>query len=278
MTSVNPSDANPTSEPLSDGRPSDGSSFDARPSDHGAIGSHWFEAMADHMGHAYLRYSFTKGTMQEVGFLASELGLQPGMRVLDVGCGPGRHSLELARRGMAVVGLDISQSFVDLGNEQAKTEMLSALSFVRGDARKLSFDAEFDAVISLCQGGFGLVGRSEDGSADARVLEGITRSLKPGGRVALSAFSAYFQLQHLESNDSFDAATGVNHERTEVRNSEGAAIEVDLWTTCFTPLELRLLANNAGLHVDSLYAVTPGAYRRDPPTIATPEFLLVARR
>ena len=53
---------------------------------------HWFEPLADHMGEAYLRYSFTKGTENEVGFIVDELGLQPGMRVLDVGCGPGRHS------------------------------------------------------------------------------------------------------------------------------------------------------------------------------------------
>jgi hypothetical protein len=40
----------------------------------------------------------------------------------------------------------------------------------------------------------------------------------------------------------FDAATGVNHERTEVRDERSPAAEVDLWTGCFTPRELRLLA------------------------------------
>ena len=47
---------------------------------------HWFEAMADHMGEAYLRYSFTKGTAQEVRFVIEQLGLRPGDRVLDVAC------------------------------------------------------------------------------------------------------------------------------------------------------------------------------------------------
>jgi SAM-dependent methyltransferase len=240
--------------------------------------SHWFELMATHMGPAYLRYSFTKGTVQEVGFLVEVLSLKPGMRVLDVGCGPGRHSLELARRGCRVVGLDISQSFLDVGTQQAEAEGLSNVSFVRGDARALTFVEEFDAVISLCQGGFGLVGRTEDGRADGTVLEGMAAALKRGGQLALSAFSAYFQLQHLESTDSFDAATGVNHERTEVRNAEGASLEVDLWTTCFTPLELRLLTERAGLQVKHLYSVTPGTYLANEPTITSPEFLVIASR
>ncbi len=64
------------------------------------FGSHWFEAMADFMGPAYLRYSFTKGTTQEVTFLMEAARIEPGMRVLDVGCGPGRHTLELAARGV----------------------------------------------------------------------------------------------------------------------------------------------------------------------------------
>ncbi|MCU1399766.1 MAG: putative methyltransferase, partial [Acidimicrobiales bacterium] len=77
---------------------------------------HWFEPLADHMGPAYLRYSFTKGTRQEVEFLVGALDLRPGMRVLDVGCGPGRHAHALAELGIEVHGVDISQTFVDLAN------------------------------------------------------------------------------------------------------------------------------------------------------------------
>ena len=84
------------------------------------------------------------------------LGLGPGTRVLDVGCGPGRHSLALAARGIEVVGVDISQRFVDLAT--AATPPGQPARFERLDARALPFDAEFDAAISLCQGAFGLAG------------------------------------------------------------------------------------------------------------------------
>jgi SAM-dependent methyltransferase len=236
---------------------------------------HWFERVAEHLGPGYLRYSFTKGTEQEVGFLVEVLGLEPGARVLDVGCGPGRHARALAGRGIEVVGVDISQRFVDLAATGAPT----GATFVRADARDLRFDAEFDAVISLCQGAFGLSGGPGaplDG--DGEVLAGIARALRPGGRAAVSAFSAYFQLRYLEDGDAFDADAGVNHERTSVRDEHGVEAEVDLWTTCFTPRELRLLAGAAGLHVDAIWSVTPGAYRRDPPRIDAPELLLVADR
>lgn len=237
--------------------------------------SHWFEPVADHLGRAYLRYSFTKGTEQEVGFLVEALALEPGMRILDVGCGPGRHAHALAARGMDVVGIDISQRFVDLAIADAPP----GATFHRGDARDLRFDAEFDAAISLCQGGFGLIGGPGaplDG--DGVVLAGIGRSLRPGGRLAVSAFSAYFQLRYLEDHDRFDADSGVNHERTEVRDEAGAVAEVDLWTTCFTPRELRLLAAAAGLEVEHIWSVAPGAYRAAAPETDTPELLLVARR
>jgi SAM-dependent methyltransferase len=226
-------------------------------------------AGGEHLGRAYLRYSFTKGTEQEVAFLVDALDLRPGQRVLDVGCGPGRHARALAERGIEVVGVDLSPRFVELAAEGAP----AGATFVVGDARRLTFDAEFDAVISLCQGGFGLV-REDDPS----VLDGIVRALRPGGRVALTAFSAYFCVRYLEETDVFDAASGVNVERTTIRDEAGAEVPFVLETTCFTPRELRLLCAAAGLDVEHLWSTAPGAYARNPPDLDHPEFLLVGRR
>lgn len=237
-------------------------------------GSHWFEPLADHMGEAYLRYSFTKGTVQEVDHLIDALGLQPGDRLLDVGCGPGRHAHEFARRGVSVHGIDIAQRFVDIATEHAP----DGATFERLDARALPFDAEFDAVVCLCQGAFGLM--TADGD-DETVLAGMSRTLRPGGRLALSAFSSYFVLKHWPEghhDGAFDADLGVNHERTELRSEAGEVTEADLWTGCYTPRELRLLADRNGLTVDSISSVEPGAYGTDAPTPDTAEFLLLATR
>lgn len=230
---------------------------------------HFFEPIADHLGSAYLRYSFTKGTEQEVAFLVEELDLGPGMRVLDLGCGPGRHARALAARGIEVVGLDISERFVELAADGAPP----GASFVRADARSMEYDAEFDAAISLCQGAFGLV-PGEDGE----VLRRLVRAVRPGARLAVSAFSAYFQVRWLGEADDFDADAGVNHELTLVRSEAGVDETHDLWTTVFTPRELRLLAAAAGAEVEAIWSVAPGDYARRAPDLEHPEWLSVLRR
>lgn len=256
----------------------------------GPHSGHWFEPVADHLGPAYLKYSFTKGTIGEVESLIELTGVTDGARILDVGCGPGRHSLELARRGYEVVGVDISETFIDLALEEAASQGLDNASFAVADARSLAFDAEFDLVISLCQGAFGLTrgpggspGHAAAGSdvlqeLDEPVLAGMRRALKPAGVVVVSAFSAYFQLRFEEETDSFDAELGVNEELTTIRNVDGDEQTVRLWTTCYTPRELRLLARVVGLRAIALHGVTPGRYGPSPPATDHPEFLLVAER
>ena len=114
------------------------------------------------MGETYLRYSFTKGTRQECDHLVEALGLVPGSRVLDVGCGPGRHARELAKRGIVVHGIDISDDFVRI----ASTDAPDGATFERMDARDVvdrnDLAGRFDAVICLCQGAFGMheIGRA----------------------------------------------------------------------------------------------------------------------
>lgn len=257
----------------------------------------WFEALGDHMGEAYLRYSFTKGTANEVAAIVRTFGLQPGDRLLDVGCGPGRHAIALAEFGLDVVGIDISQRFVEIANvAAANVGPPGRAAFRVVDARQLAdvsdLSGQFDAVISLCQGAFGLTGGPgtedqpligrEDGyparELDEAMMAGMAGVLRPGGKLAVSAFSAYFQVRYLEDGDDFDAVNGVNHEHTEVKNPDGEAQPADLWTTCYTPRELRLLARAAGFTDVRVNSVTPGRYELDIPTTESPEFLLRAMK
>lgn len=229
---------------------------------------HWFEPIADHLGAAYLRYSFTKGTVQEVDRVIEWLGLKPGMKVLDVGCGPGRHAYELARRGIVVHGIDISQTFIDLALANAP----EGATFERMDARSLDFAYQFDAAICLCQGAFGLMTAN---GHDFDVLRGISRALKPGGGLALSAFNAYFAVKY-HTDAAFDADLGVSHEVTDVKNPAGVPQTVDLWTGCYTPRELRLMLRDAEMNVRSIFGVEPGNYAANLATIESPEYLVVA--
>ncbi|MGH2750551.1 MAG: class I SAM-dependent methyltransferase [Actinomycetota bacterium] len=234
-------------------------------------GGPFFAPVAQYLGEAYLRYSFTKGTRQEVRFLLELLRLRKGARLLDVGCGPGRHAVAFAQAGLEVTGVDVSERFLEIAAQTARDAGVKA-SFFECDARQMPFDGEFDAVVSICQGGFGLMGGD-----DSVVLRRMAEAAKPAARVVLTAFSAYYAARH-QTDASLDADMGVMHERTVVTNEEGASKEVDLWTSVFTPRELRLLAIGVGLSPEAVYSVEPGAYARSEPTPETPEFLLVARK
>ena len=125
--------------------------------------------------------------------------------------GPAAHSLELARRGHHVVGVDISQVFVSVAAAQAEAEGCDdRCRFLRGDARNLgALDlGTFDVVMSLCQGAFGLTGgptgaarpssRANSVELDEPILASMADALSPNGRLVVSAFSAYFQLRHTD--------------------------------------------------------------------------------
>ena len=110
---------------------------------------------------------------------------------------------------------------------------------------------------------------------DIDVLTGIHRALKPTGTLALSAFNAYFAVKYFEEAQ-FDAATGVNHEKTEVRNQDGVALGADLWTGCYTPRELRLMLDKAQMNVRDIFSVDPGSYIEATPSLETSEYLVIA--
>ncbi|MHB1444276.1 MAG: class I SAM-dependent methyltransferase [Acidimicrobiales bacterium] len=250
-----------------------------------------YRDLAAYTGATYLRYSFTKGTEQEVAFLVEALGLAPGMRVLDAGCGPGRHSLALARRGVTMVGIDLALPFLEVATapvpgarvlgpgaapaDEAAGPAPTGAVFVQGDVRRLPVrPASFDAVICLCQGGFGLLGGTGDEGA---ALGELARALRPGGRLALTAFSSWYAVKWLGEGETFSAETAVLHETARIRDRTGGEeTEFALDHTCFTPRELQLMAAAAGLRVEGLWSVEPGRYEVRAPEVDRPEWLMVA--
>jgi SAM-dependent methyltransferase len=235
-------------------------------------GGPYFTEIGQRLGSAYLRYSFTKGSDQEAAFLLDLLRLPAGARVLDVGCGPGRHAVPLAKAGLNVTGIDVSLRFLEVAAEAARAAGVGA-AFFEVDARQMPFEDEFDAVISICQGGFGLMGAD-----DPLVLRRMMEAAKPGARVLVSAFSAYFSVTNLQPHQSFDADNGIVYEVTHIKDEDAGDHEVEMWTSVYTPRELRLLALGVGLLPEAVWAVAPGAWSRRPADRDHEEFMLVARK
>jgi SAM-dependent methyltransferase len=235
-------------------------------------GEPYFDELAEYLGDAYLRYNFTKGTDQEVGFLLDLLALGNNARVLDVGCGPGRHTIALARAGITMIGVDVSRKFLDIAAENARSAGVGA-GFFEVDARQMPFDGEFDAVISICQGAFGLMGRD-----DPVVMKRMAEAVKPGGRVVLTAFSAYFEAAHRRDGAVFDVGEGIVYERTTINDPSGAPKDAEMWTGVYTPRELKLLSIGVGLIPEAVWSVEPGHFARNDPDLDHPELMLVAVR
>ena len=232
----------------------------------------WYTAVADHLGAAYLDYEFTHGTAQEVDFLYRALSLKPGGRLLDVGTGPGRHAIEFAARGVRVVGIDISSTFLTIARDRASRQGV-AVSFFEMNALDLPFEDEFDAAISIGEGAFGL------GLDDLRILRNITRSLKPGGHTAVAAPNTFHVVGRLQDRAEFDPVSSLFRRTVpNVAGQDGTAKDLVMWNSCYTPRELEWMANGAGLDPEVVNGVAPGAFGSGSPTMEHPELLLLARK
>jgi 2-polyprenyl-3-methyl-5-hydroxy-6-metoxy-1,4-benzoquinol methylase len=111
----------------------------------------WYEALFENNARKYDNEVFTQGTIGECDFIENEINFDRSLRILDVGCGTGRHSIELTKRGYSVIGIDLSESQLARAKEKAAAQNLQ-IDFRRHDARKLPFKSEFGLAIMLCEG------------------------------------------------------------------------------------------------------------------------------
>ncbi len=152
----------------------------------------WYEELFENYAEGYDRESFAQGTVQEVDFIEQVIGRDRLLRVLDVGCGTGRHSVELAKRGYSVTGVDLSAALLNRARQKA-TDAGATVRFLHQDARALQFSNEFDVALMICEGAFPLM---ETDEMNCEILKGIRRALRSPGKLILTTLNALFPLAH----------------------------------------------------------------------------------
>jgi cyclopropane fatty-acyl-phospholipid synthase-like methyltransferase len=226
----------------------------------------------------YLEYGFTKNTAAEVDFIEGELGLLSGQSILDIGCGTGRHSLELTRRGYSCTGIDLSADMLAQARRLAEAEGLE-VELVQGDASDTRLDRTFDNAICLCEGAFSLMEPGTEPVAyHSGILANIHAMLRPGGMFLLTAINGMRLIRHYSDDDVaaglFDPLTISEIEQMPAGN--GATVTVI--EKGFLPSELTGLLEAAGFHVLSLWGGTAGGWNKAPLKLDEIELMVVAQK
>jgi len=219
-------------------------------------------------------------TEHQVDVLTSHLRMLPGMRVLDLGCGHGRHALELARRGFSVVGVDRMEGFLELARKEAAVEELD-IDYRSGDLRELDEEASFDRVLCL----FDVFGLHDD-EENVDVLRRVARALRPGGMACLDVRNRDWMVRALLpvtmmqkgadlmiDRHVFDPISGrlVDY-RVLVR--DGRTREARFSVRLYHFGELRALLASVGLEVKEAF----GTWDGDPVSLAHNRMILMCEK
>jgi Methylase involved in ubiquinone/menaquinone biosynthesis len=216
-------------------------------------------------------------TRADADFLASELALHPGAKVLDVPCGNGRHAIELARRGYSLTGVDFAAEFIEEARLAAP-----AVDWRLSDMRRLPDRPEFDA--AYC---FGNSFAYMDRAGNREFLAALSGALKPGARFALEtgivAESILPALQrtrwlrvgdiHMLSANTYEPSQSrLDIEYTFIRNGKEDTRRISQHV--YTVAELIALLAGVGLDTLHLY----GGVDRQVYQLASPRLILIAAK
>ncbi len=138
----------------------------------------WYEQLFRNYAETYENEVYIQGTLAEVDFIEKEIGFDKSKRILDIGCGTGRHAVELAKRGYTVTGVDLSEAMLKKAAQKAEAAGVK-VEFKQQDARELPFREEFDLAIMICEGAFPLMETDEMNFA---ILKGAYNALKKDGK------------------------------------------------------------------------------------------------
>lgn len=242
--------------------------------------SHW-EVFFDAHAPKYNDEVFTKNTAAEIDFLIAELGLPPGSAILDVGCGTGRHSVGLAKRGYRMTGVDLSNGMLAQANKAADDAGV-AVTLIHADATRMTFDDQFDAALCLCEGAFGLIGQEDDPlQHDLDILKHIHAALKPGSKLVLGALSGAEKIRRHTNEDvragRFDPFTLIEWFTMEYDTSDGKK-SIKVRERGYIASELILMLRLAGFDVLHVWGGTAGNWRHDLLDLDEMELMVIAVR
>jgi SAM-dependent methyltransferase len=231
----------------------------------------WYEALFTDYAEVYDKMFFTQGTLGECDFIESEIGGDRSVEILDIGCGTGRHAIELARRGYKVTGIDLSPSQIERARAKAAAAGV-APDFRVGDARALPFGPEFSLALMICEGAFPLM---ETDEMNFEILRRAARALRPGGKLIMTTLNGLFPLHHsigqfeieglaeaTSEDQDFDLMTFRMRSKFKTRNDLGRPIELDCDERWYVPSELTWLLKQAGFASIEIFGARLGAFSR----------------
>ena len=250
----------------------------------------WYEKLFENYGEQYDKESFTQGTLGECDFIEKELNYDKSLKVIDIGCGTGRHAIELTKRGYTVTGIDLSDSQLKKAREKAMKENLQ-IEFLKHDARNLPFENQFDVAIMLCEGGFPLM---ETDEMNFDILKNVTKSLKPSAKFIFTTLNGLFPLFNSiddfhetgikeegarYKSDGFDLMTMRDYNVTTFMDDNGSEHKIECNERYYMPSEINWLLKSLGFNRIGIFGAKIGSYSRaDILTAEDFEMLVVAEK
>jgi SAM-dependent methyltransferase len=225
---------------------------------------------------------FTRDTKNEVNFLVKELDLKAGASILDIGCGTGRHSIELAKRGYKITGVDFSSAMLNEARRKAKEAELE-INFIESSAQDFIPEQKYDAVISLCEGALCLFNESDNiWAKDMAIFANMAEALEPGSPFLVTVLNAFRIIRESTDEDvesgKLDLFTLTTREEFATTTDKELAISGKGIERYYTPSELVRMVNRIGLKVDKVYGGTAGNWKGDRLKLDEMEIMVVGHR
>jgi len=224
--------------------------------------------------------SFEERAPEEVDFIEDVLSLSKNATILDLCCGLGRHSTELAKRGYKVTGVDFTKQYLETARNKAEKRGVN-VKFVENDMRNISFNQKFDAVINM----FTSFGFFKD-KDNLKVLENVSNALKLAGRFLIDVINRDWIIRNYLKKDwreigkclvletrKFDLATSINYGK-QIIIQGGERIEKDVPVRLYSFHELKSMLESVGLNVIASY----GSFKKDKLTFDSMRMKIVSQK